>query len=92
MMLSALSTMTPPNRAYSIHDIPVLGTVEQLPEICKEKNIEEIAIAMPSATVPQRRRVVQVCQGTKVRFQDRAVDDGYRLGQIQSFANTRRGY
>ena len=23
---------------------------------------------MPSATVPQRRRVVQVCQGTKVRF------------------------
>jgi len=58
----------PVKQDIRIHDIPVLGTVEQLPEICREKNIEEVAIAMPSATVPQRRRVVQVCQGTKVRF------------------------
>jgi FlaA1/EpsC-like NDP-sugar epimerase len=58
----------PAKQGIRIHDIPVLGQVEQLPEICKEKNIEEVAIAMPSATVPQRRRVVQVCQGTKVRF------------------------
>ena len=51
-----------------IHGIPVLGTVEQLPEICKQRNIEEIAIAMPSATHHQLRRVVQVCEGTKIRF------------------------
>ncbi|MBN2020331.1 MAG: polysaccharide biosynthesis protein [Sedimentisphaerales bacterium] len=55
-------------QGINIHGLPVLGTVEQLPEICKEKNIEEVAIAMPSATVPQRRRVIQVCEGTKVRF------------------------
>jgi FlaA1/EpsC-like NDP-sugar epimerase len=58
----------PAKQGISIHGIPVLGTVDQLPEICKEQNIEEVAIAMPSATVPQRRRVIQVCQGTKVRF------------------------
>jgi FlaA1/EpsC-like NDP-sugar epimerase len=58
----------PAKQGIRIHDIPVLGTVEELPEICKENTIDEIAIAMPSATVPQRRRVVQVCQGTKVRF------------------------
>jgi FlaA1/EpsC-like NDP-sugar epimerase len=58
----------PAKQGIRIHDIPVLGTVEHLPEICKENNIEEVAIAMPSATVPQRRRVIQVCQGTKVRF------------------------
>jgi FlaA1/EpsC-like NDP-sugar epimerase len=58
----------PAKQGISIHDIPVLGTVERLAEICKEKNIDEVAIAMPSATVPQRRRVVQVCQGTKVHF------------------------
>ena len=58
----------PAKQGIWIHDIPVLGTVEQLAEICTEKNIEEVAIAMPSATVQQRRRVVQVCQGTKVRF------------------------
>jgi FlaA1/EpsC-like NDP-sugar epimerase len=51
-----------------IHGIPVLGTVEQLPRICVDRNIEEIAIAMPSATRQQRRRVVQACEGTKIRF------------------------
>ena len=51
-----------------IHGIPILGTVEQLPEICEERKIEEIAIAMPSASPQQLRRVVQVCEGTKIRF------------------------
>jgi FlaA1/EpsC-like NDP-sugar epimerase len=52
-----------------IHGLPVLGTVEELPKICEDKNIEEIAIAMPSASHQERRRVVQVCSGTKIRFQ-----------------------
>jgi FlaA1/EpsC-like NDP-sugar epimerase len=51
-----------------IHGIPILGTVEQLPEICEEHKIEEIAIAMPSASPRQLRRVIQVCEGTKIRF------------------------
>jgi len=51
-----------------IHGIPILGTVEQLPGICEERKIEEIAIAMPSASPGQLRRVIQVCEGTKIRF------------------------
>ncbi|MFC1792407.1 polysaccharide biosynthesis protein [Planctomycetota bacterium] len=51
-----------------IHGIPILGTVEQLSEICEERKIEEIAIAMPSASPQQLRRVIQVCEGTKIRF------------------------
>jgi len=51
-----------------IHGIPILGIVEQLPEICEEHKIEEIAIAMPSASPQQLRRVIQVCEGTKIRF------------------------
>jgi FlaA1/EpsC-like NDP-sugar epimerase len=58
----------PLKQGISIHDIRVLGTVDQLPQICKERNIEEIAIAMPSATHQQLRRVIQVCEGTKIRF------------------------
>ena len=58
----------PVKRGIDIHGIPVLGTVEQLPGICTERNIDEIAIAMPSATHHQLRRVVQVCEGTKIRF------------------------
>jgi len=55
-------------RGLHIHGIPVLGSVEQMSEICRKRNIEEIAIAMPSATHHQMRRVIQVCEGTKIRF------------------------
>ena len=58
----------PTKQGINIHGIPVLGTVEQLPKICADRNIEEIAIAMPSATHQQLRRVIQVCEGTKIRF------------------------
>jgi len=51
-----------------IHGIPILGTVDQLSDICEEHKIEEIAIAMPSASPQQLRRVIQVCEGTKIRF------------------------
>ncbi len=58
----------PVKQGIHIHGIPVLGTVDQLPAICAARNIEEIAIAMPSAARPQLRRVIQVCEGTKIRF------------------------
>ncbi|MCU0913644.1 MAG: polysaccharide biosynthesis protein [Planctomycetes bacterium] len=58
----------PVKQGTRIHGLPVLGTVDQLPAICQERNIEEIAIAMPSATRRQHLRVVQVCEGTKIRF------------------------
>ena len=55
-------------RGIFIHDLPVLGIVEELPKICDKRNIEEIAIAIPSSTHQQLRRVIQVCEGTKIRF------------------------
>jgi len=58
----------PAKRGTHIHGMPVLGTVEQLPKICNERKIEEIAIATPSASHQQLRRVVQVCEGTAIRF------------------------
>jgi len=58
----------PAKQGINIHGIGVLGIVEQLPKICKQRNIEEIAIAMPSASPRQLRRVIQVCEGTKIRF------------------------
>ena len=59
----------PIKQGTNIHGVPILGTVEQLPKICEDQNIEEIAIAMPEASHHQRRRVVQVFdKGTKIRF------------------------
>jgi FlaA1/EpsC-like NDP-sugar epimerase len=58
----------PIKQGIRIHGVPVLGTVDELPAICRRRNIEEIAIAMPSATARQHRRVVEVCKGAKVQF------------------------
>ena len=55
-------------KGTNIHGIPILGTVEQLHKVCEERNIEEIAIAMPSASHKHLRRVIQICEGTKIRF------------------------
>ncbi len=59
----------PAKKGINIHGMPVLGTVEQLPEVCEKRNIEEIAIAMPSASHSERMRVVRVCEGIKIKFQ-----------------------
>ncbi len=58
----------PHKQGTHIHGIPVLGTVEQLPKICKDRNIEEVAIAMLSTDPKELRRVIQVCAGIKIRF------------------------
>ncbi|MFA7486019.1 MAG: SDR family NAD(P)-dependent oxidoreductase, partial [Phycisphaerae bacterium] len=58
----------PAKQGMSIHGISVLGNVDRLAEICKEHEVDEIAIAMPSATHQQMRHVIQVCEGAKIRF------------------------
>ena len=78
----------PAKQGMNIHGIPVLGKVDQLPQICEKQNIEEIAIAMPSATARQLRKVVQICEGAKVRFRTvPSVADiasgKYRVSQIR---------
>ena len=55
-------------QGMNIHGIPVLGTLSELVKVCKDKNIEELAIAMPSASAKQLRNVVQICEGTKIHF------------------------
>ena len=58
----------PHKQGTNIHGISVLGRVDDLPRICKKYDVDEIAIAIPSATRAQLRRVIQLCEGTKLRF------------------------
>lgn len=58
----------PIKQGTNIHGIPVLGTIDKLPEVCRNYDIDEVAIAMPSASHKQLRRVIQLCSGTKVHF------------------------
>ncbi|MBN2378021.1 MAG: polysaccharide biosynthesis protein [Sedimentisphaerales bacterium] len=51
-----------------IHGVPVLGNAEQIREIAMKRKVEEIVIALPSATNKQIRRVISFCQGAHLRF------------------------
>jgi len=51
-----------------IHGVQVLGGCERIKQICAEHSVDEILIAMPSASRKQIRRVVALCRGTNLRF------------------------
>lgn len=51
-----------------IHDVPVLGPVDRLPELAARHAVEEILIAIPSATNSQMLRITRLCEQAGVRF------------------------
>jgi len=58
----------PGKQKARIHGIEVLGPIRDIKRICAEYGVDEILIAMPSATRQQLRRVVELCQGTNLRY------------------------
>ncbi len=58
----------PTKIGMKIQGVPVLGTVDQLPQILERHPTDEIFIAVPSATNSQMHRFVRVCQKTGVKF------------------------
>lgn len=55
-------------RGAKVHGVPVLGTLEQLPQLASEVAAEMILIAMPSAGNAQMQRVVGLCEQAGVHF------------------------
>src|SRR5258708_2942161 len=51
-----------------INNVPVLGTVDQLPNLVSSVPVDEVLIAVPSATGQQMRRFVEICNQAKVCF------------------------
>lgn len=51
-----------------IHGVKVLGNIENVGKIAQQKAIDEIIIAIPSASGHEMRRIVKLCQNTQVRF------------------------
>jgi len=54
-------------RGVRIHDVPVLGTVSQLPEVLQSEPADEVLIAVPSATGAQMRRFIEICDRARVK-------------------------
>ncbi|HLZ41973.1 MAG TPA: nucleoside-diphosphate sugar epimerase/dehydratase [Candidatus Sulfotelmatobacter sp.] len=51
-----------------IEGIPVLGTVDQIPVILGDCPIDEVLIAVPSASSKQMQRFVDICERAEVKF------------------------
>lgn len=55
-------------RGARLHGIPVLGTLDQLPQIARETAAEMLVIAMPAANKAQMRRAVELCENSELPF------------------------
>ncbi len=51
-----------------IHGTKILGLIDELPRIVKEKYVDEIIITTPSATREEMRRIIGVCSRTKLPY------------------------
>jgi FlaA1/EpsC-like NDP-sugar epimerase len=58
----------PQLRGSRLHGIPVLGTLDQLPQLARETAAEMIVIAMPAANKVQMRRAVELCETCDLPF------------------------
>lgn len=55
-------------RGQRMHDIPVLGSIAELPELSREVAAAMVLIAMPSIDGAQMREVVALCERTGLPF------------------------
>lgn len=48
-----------------INGVPIRGTREEIPELAEKYKIDEIYIALPTATGVERKKILEICQKTK---------------------------
>jgi FlaA1/EpsC-like NDP-sugar epimerase len=51
-----------------IHGIKVLGSIDELKEIVKNEDVDEMLIAVPSAVGKEMRRIVEICDLTRISY------------------------
>ncbi len=57
----------PAKRGMKIHGVPVLGPVDRIHELSYRDEMDEILIALPSASTKQMRRIIQACEATGLK-------------------------
>lgn len=58
----------PSKFGITIHGVPVLGPTIELPRLLRKYPVDEVLIAVPSATGFQMQRFIQLCQTAGVKF------------------------
>ena len=57
----------PSLRGRTIHGVSVLGGLDRLSRTVKRRQVDEVIIALPSATPQEMRRIVEACEAVRVR-------------------------
>ncbi|MBW1698680.1 MAG: polysaccharide biosynthesis protein [Deltaproteobacteria bacterium] len=52
----------------TIHGVPVLGTLQEMGQLAKQYEVDQIIIAAPSASAMQMRRMVNFCKSTGLPY------------------------
>jgi FlaA1/EpsC-like NDP-sugar epimerase len=78
----------PRKQGRRIHGVEVVGTVEELPGLCRAKGVQELLIAIPSATPEQKRRILDWCRKSGLPFKtvpalSELLQGKARIGQLQ---------
>jgi len=58
----------PKKRGMRIHGVPVLGLIEMVSDLAQEEVMDEILIAIPSATAKEMRNIVEACEATGLKY------------------------
>lgn len=71
-----------------IHGVEVVGTLEQLPEVCRARAIQEVLVAIPSLERGARRRILERCRESGVPFKtvpdlNNLLQGKARIGQLE---------
>lgn len=59
----------PKKQKMQVYNLPVIGTVKDIPNIVEEKNIEHIVIAIPSLKNSELKKIIDYCNKTKAKVQ-----------------------
>lgn len=74
-----------------IHGVRVFGPIDLLPRKVVRRKVDEVIIAIPTATGTQMRRMVDLCKSTGVRFRtipglDHLIDGRVTVSQLRDVA------
>jgi FlaA1/EpsC-like NDP-sugar epimerase len=78
----------PRKQGRRLHGVEVVGTIEELPELCRAREVQELLIAIPSATREEKRRILEWCRKSGVPFKtvpalSELLQGKVRIGQLQ---------
>ncbi len=72
-----------------INGIKVIGSREDIVKICTQERVKDIIIAIPSASVEDKKKIINICKETKCNLKtlpgiNEMIDDDIKLSKIRN--------